>query len=255
MKLYVGVDVGSSSTKAVLINSDAKILGYEVYSTGADFNKASEKVLSNLYANTNSNSKQINMIVSTGYGRNSVEQASAVRTELDCHGRGAYYYFKNAITVIDVGGQDSKIVKIDANGKRIGHIMNRKCAAGTGSFLEEIALRLNVSIDLLPDLVKNSKDHSVKLGSFCTVFAKTEILSKIREGVKQEDLARAALESVARRVLEMQTVDGDVVITGGVVAHFPEFVNMIEKLLSVIVKIPKYPQHTGALGAALWGLK
>jgi predicted CoA-substrate-specific enzyme activase len=192
--------------------------------------------------------------VATGYGRQNVAFATGRRTEIDCHGRGAYHQFPRAITVVDIGGQDNKVIQVNAAGQRVHFTMNRKCAAGTGSFLEEIGLRLKIPLEQLSELAGRSQDHSVQIGSYCTVFAMTEILSKIREGVRAEDLARAALVSVARRVLEAHAFSGEVVATGGVVAHNPLMPQILQEVLQIAVLVPDHPQHTGALGAALAAL-
>ena len=134
--------------------------------------------------------------------------------------------------------------------------MNRKCAAGTGSFLEEIALRLRVPIDELGAMAARSTDHTLAIGSYCTVFAMTEILAQIRKGVRPEDLARAALASVARRVLEARSFrKAPVVATGGVVAHQPLIASLLADTLKLEVLVPPHPQHIGALGAALFAAK
>jgi predicted CoA-substrate-specific enzyme activase len=155
------------------------------------------------------------------------------------------------MTVVDIGGQDNKVIRVDDRGRRIDFNMNRKCAAGTGSFLEEIAFWLKIPLEEFSDLADRSTNPDVKLGSYCTVFAKTEVLARIREGVKVEDLARAAIESVAKRVLEARVITGTVVLTGGVVAHVPRVTSTLAKVLGTEVRVPPEPQHTGALGAAL----
>ena len=128
--------------------------------------------------------------------------------------------------------------------------MNRKCAAGTGSFLEEMALRLDVSIGELPTLATGAQEE-IELGSFCTVFTGTEVLGLIRQGKRPADLARAAYRSVAKRVLEMERVEGRVVATGGVVAHHPMVVELLEQAIGRAVAVPENAQEIGALGAAV----
>ena len=155
------------------------------------------------------------------------------------------------MTVVDIGGQDNKVIRLDDDGRRVDFAMNRKCAAGTGSFLEEMALRLAVPLDEFSNLAAASTDPSVTIGSYCTVFAKTEILSKIRAGVQVADLARAALDSVARRVLETCAITGLVAATGGVVAHNPAMAEILARVLKTEVIVPPHPQHAGVLGAAL----
>jgi activator of 2-hydroxyglutaryl-CoA dehydratase len=142
---------------------------------------------------------------------------------------------------------------VDAEGRRVSHKMNRKCAAGTGSFLEEMALRLDVRIGELPALAAASTEE-VQLGSFCTVFTGTEVLGLIRQGKRPADLARAAYRSVVKRVLEMERVEGKVVATGGVVAHHPMVVELLGRDIGGPVLVPEHAQETGAIGVALAAL-
>jgi (R)-2-hydroxyacyl-CoA dehydratese activating ATPase len=252
MKIFAGIDVGSADTKAVLIDESSKVLGTGLCHSGTDFSLAAQTAFQQAFETAGASKDQVSGVAATGYGRANVEAATCTRTEIDCHARGAFHHFPRAITVVDIGGQDNKIISLDSNGKRLRFALNRKCAAGTGSFLEEMALRLRIPIEQLSGLASRSTDPSVSIGSFCTVFAMTEILGKIRGGVKVEDLARAALESVARRVLETQAISGDVVATGGVVAHNPILISILSRILGCEVFVPPHPQYAGALGAALF---
>lgn len=263
MGLYAGIDVGSGYTKAIVLNEAGAVAGRGLTHSGTDFAGAAERVrdealaeaLAGAGADAGAKVEQIIACVATGYGRSNVAFATSSRTEIDCHARGAYHHFPRAITVVDIGGQDNKVIRVDDAGRRIDFAMNRKCAAGTGSFLEEIAFWLKIPLEDFSALADRSTDPDVSLGSYCTVFAKTEILARIREGVKVEDLARAAIESVAKRVLESQVITGTVVLTGGVVAHVPRMRQTLTKVLDTVVEVPPEPQHTGALGAALVALK
>ncbi|MCP4752936.1 MAG: ATPase, partial [Proteobacteria bacterium] len=191
--------------------------------------------------------------VSTGYGRNNVAVARDTKTEIGCHAKGCHYYFPEAITIIDIGGQDNKVIKLDANGRRTGFKMNRKCAAGTGAFLEEMSPRLDIPIEEMNELARRSTDM-VKLGSFCTVFSGTEVLQNIRKGRKVQDIVKGLFFSVIKRVLEMDSLTEKVVMTGGVVAHNPFLVEMTREIIDNEIIIPKHPQLTGAIGAALYAM-
>lgn len=249
---FAGIDVGSSATKAIILDVRLDVLGHGLRDSGADFEGAAAAAFADACRNAGLSEDRVDHVVATGYGRRNVAFATATRTEIDCHGRGAFHEFPHAMTVIDIGGQDNKVIVLDDAGRRVDFSMNRKCAAGTGAFLEEIAMRMRIPLDRLSDLAAESTDLNVKIGSYCTVFAMTEILSQIRHGVKPADLARAALESVARRILETKVVTGTVVATGGVVAHFPAMKEVLGRILGVTVRIPSFPQHCGALGAALF---
>ncbi len=251
MKAFCGIDVGSAATKAVVINESLQVRGMGLASSGADFAGAARRVFDQALKEAGIAESGVEAVVSTGYGRTNVDFATGRRTEIDCHARGAYHHFPQAITVVDIGGQDNKIIQLDASGRRLKFAMNRKCSAGTGAFLEEMALRLNVPIDKLSKMAESSTDRGVSIGSYCTVFAMTEILSKVRAGVKTEDLARAALVSVAKRVLETQAIVTAIVATGGVVGHNPIMREILREILKTEVHVPPHPQHIGAFGAAL----
>ncbi len=193
---------------------------------------------------------QISCIVATGFGRRSVSFADRSKTEISCHSKGCYHYFPEKITVIDIGGQDNKVIKLDAAGRRTSFKMNRKCAAGTGAFLEEMAYKLDIPLSELEDLARKSK--GTELGSFCTVFTATEVLDRIRGGEKLEDIVRGLFNSVAKRILEMDTLTGRVIMSGGVVAYSPIVAEIISKRAKKKVEIAPHPQEMGAFGAALF---
>ena len=175
-------------------------------------------------------------------------------TEIACHAKAAYSHFRRPMTVVDIGAQDSKMIHLDGQGRRIDFKMNRKCAAGTGSFLDEIALRLDLPIAELNGLAERSTKE-VKLGSFCTVFTATEILEKIRAGERVEDIVKGAFRSVVKRIREMGTIEGALVMTGGVVAHNPLLKTLAEEAFQTEALVPPDPQHIGAFGAALFALE
>jgi predicted CoA-substrate-specific enzyme activase len=191
--------------------------------------------------------------VSTGYGRKNVPFSLETKTEIACHGRGCYHYFPMAATIIDIGGQDNKIIKLDAEGRRISFKMNRKCAAGTGAFLEEMSFRLDIPMEEMDGLARQS-ENVVELGSYCTVFSGTEVLEKIRQGKRVPDIVKGLFLSVIKRVLEMDSLTENVVMTGGVVAHNLYLTEMVEEAIGRKILVPEFPQLTGALGAALFAL-
>jgi predicted CoA-substrate-specific enzyme activase len=153
--------------------------------------------------------------------------------------------------VVDIGGQDSKIIKLDAQGKRIGFKMNRKCAAGTGAFLEEIAHKLDIPLSDLNDLAQKAS-KTARIGSYCTVFTATEVLDRIRAGEDIGDIVRGLFDSVAKRILEMDTLTGRVILTGGVVAFNDIVADLLSARTGTKVKIAPHPQEMGAFGAALF---
>ena len=250
MNRYAGVDSGSWNTKSVVIDDTGQVLGTSVLRSGADLTAAAERSYAEALASAGCSRTDITAVWSTGFGRNAVPFADGSRTELDCHGRGAAFHVKGPLVVIDIGGQDAKVIRLDAQGQRLSHRMNRKCAAGTGSFLDEIALRLGIETAEL-DVLASRSTEEFELSSFCTVFAGTELLTLIRAGRRPEDLAMAAYRSLMKRVIAMDVFDGRVVATGGVVAYHPTMVALLSDALHAEVIVPPQPQATGAFGAAL----
>jgi predicted CoA-substrate-specific enzyme activase len=190
-------------------------------------------------------------VVSTGYGRNNVTYAGSTRTEIGCHARGSYLYFPRAVTIVDIGGQDNKVIKLDAAGRRISFKMNRKCAAGTGAFLEEMSTRLDIPLSDMDALARQATDV-VQIGSYCTVFSATEVLEHIRHGKKVQDIIKGLFLSVIRRIIEMDSLTEQVVMTGGVVAHNPYLVELAAQQIGRSILVPPHPQLAGAIGAALY---
>ena len=251
MKYYCGIDIGASAAKLAIIDGDRRMLARTSRRSGVDYAQTAQRCLDEALAAAQLDQSQIACTISTGYGRDNVPWAAGKMTEIACHGKGAYHHFRQAITVIDIGAQDCKVIHLDARGARTGFKMNRKCAAGTGAFLEEIAYRLDLSPGDLNGLAERST-HEAPLGSFCTVFAATEILEKIRAGIKVEDIIKGAFHSVVKRVLEMDVVTGTLVTTGGVAAYNPALVRLIEDAFGRPVLVPPDPQFIGAFGAALF---
>ncbi len=253
MEFFAGIDIGASTTKAVIINTKGEVIGYSVTDSGADFELAANQTFGQACEQAGCALDDC-IVASTGYGRNNVPFASFAKTEISCHAEGSFHNFPRAHILIDIGGQDSKIIKIDNDGKRINFRMNRKCAAGTGAFLEEIANRLKIRLDELNGLAEKAQDN-VQISSYCTVFAATEILSRIREGSGVPEIIKGIFTSVIKRVLEMDSMEGDLAVSGGVVAHNPFLVKMFEEKTGKKIFVPPLPQLTGALGAALYARK
>ena len=251
--VYVGADVGSSRTKVAILDPAKHLIGYAIKKSGIDFTATAQECLEISLKMADAGQDDIAKAISTGYGRKNVTYAADTKTEIGCHASGCYFYFPQEITVIDIGGQDNKIIKLDEAGRRKSFKMNRKCAAGTGAFLEEMSARLDIPLDEMDGLASRSEDM-VKLGSFCTVFSATEVLENIRHGKKINDIVKGVFFSVIKRVLEMDAMTEKVVMTGGVVAHNPYLVIMAEEMIGRKVLVPEHPQLTGAIGAALYAM-
>ncbi len=250
-RALAGIDVGAATTKCMIIDEEKKELGSAIAKTGIDLAAGAESVLKDALKGASVERSSVSSIVATGFGRKNVPFTDSVRTEISCQSAGCFYYFPRAIVIIDIGGQDTKVIRTDEGGKLRSFKMNRKCAAGTGTFLEEISHRLDTPLEDLNALALKSKG-GVELGAYCTVFTATEILTKIREGVSKEDLARAVYTSVVKRAMEMDPLVGDVVLTGGVVAHNSVLKEIFSKAIGRDVLLPPKPQLTGAFGAALY---
>jgi len=252
--IFVGADVGASRTKVAILDAAKNLIGWAVKKSGTDFAATAQTCLELSLQMAGAAQSDIVRSVSTGYGRTNVAFAAGSKTEIGCHAKGCFLYFPFSTTIIDIGGQDNKIIKLDDNGLRTNFKMNRKCAAGTGAFLEEMAMRLDVSLGEMDGLARRSQ-NMVKLGSFCTVFSATEVLENIRQGAKLPDIVKGVFFSMVKRVLEMDSLSEKVVMTGGVVAHNSYLVKMTEEIIEHEIMVPEYPQLTGAIGAALYGLE
>lgn len=251
-----GIDIGSVSTEALILdideNKNYKILSYVVNKTGSNSKTAALESFNNALAGAKVNKDEIDSIVATGYGRVNVEFADKNITEITCHASGVTLIFPDTATIIDIGGQDSKIIKIDKITKKpIDFLMNDKCAAGTGKFLEVMAKTLEINLENFGEIFLNTKDK-VDITSTCTVFAESEIVSLIGQGIPKERIVKGLIYSVADRIISMVSrigLEKPVCLTGGV-AKNSGISNAIEEKLAVKLCIPFEPQVTGALGAA-----
>jgi (R)-2-hydroxyacyl-CoA dehydratese activating ATPase len=254
MRYFCGIDIGASSTKLVLIDESRQLIAKAVRRSGVNYAETADACLAEAVSVAGIETSEITESLSTGYGRDNVPWSDGKKTEIACHGKGAFHHIGTAMTIIDIGAQDSKVIHLNDQGNRTSFKMNRKCAAGTGAFLEEIALRLDLPVTDLNALAeKATKD--VPLGSFCTVFAATEILARIRAGERIEDIVKGAFHSVVKRLVEMDTVQGQLVMTGGVAAHNPVLVSLIGEAFGADTAVPPNAQHIGALGAALFAME
>lgn len=254
--LTVGIDIGSLSTNGVLINDNKEILASDIIPTGASSKKAAEKTFQNVLKTAGVSEKDVAYIIATGYGRIKVPFANEVVTEITCHARGANYFFPNVRTIIDIGGQDSKVIKVDSNGNVLDFVMNDKCAAGTGRFLEVMARTLEIDLDDMGPLSLKGRGE-LAISSLCTVFAESEVVSLIGADKKTPDICRALHISIAKRItaqVKRVGLEGELAMTGGVAKNIG-VVREIERTLATEIKIAPEPQIIGALGAALIALE
>jgi (R)-2-hydroxyacyl-CoA dehydratese activating ATPase len=252
--IVAGIDVGSLTTKVLLMDSTekGKVLSFRIVRSGSAFRNAMEIALEEALKSADLRLEDIQYAVSTGYGREIVGFSNSRVTEITCHARGAKHLFPEVHTVIDIGGQDSKVISIDDRGGVANFTMNDKCAAGTGRFLEVMASALEVEIGGLGALAGQS-EKQVKVSSMCTVFAESEVISLLSKECSKADIAAAIHEAIARRITGMVSQVGlkeRVVMVGGV-AKNTGVVRSLERMLSTNFLVPQEPQITGALGAAL----
>ena len=250
--MFLGIDIGSSSSKTVLIDRDGAILGSEVVNIGTGTNGV-DLALDRLLNKTNVQKEQILYRIVTGYGRMTYQEADKQITEISCHAKGVAVLHPKARTVVDIGGQDAKAIQLDANGAVENFIMNEKCAAGTGRFFEVMARVLNCSLEELADLAEKAAEY-VPISSICTVFAESEVISQLAGGASLEAVARGAHVSVAKRVcglVKRIRICPDVVMTGGVALN-QAMANCLSQELELPVVVLESPQTVGALGAAIF---
>ncbi len=253
MRYYAGIDVGSLTAEAVLIDEAGKIAAMTILPTGNNSQKAGTKALMAALSQAGLDEANITHIFSTGYSRERVKEAQNSKTEISCHAKGAFYFFPHVGTVIDIGGQDSKAVQVGGGGRVINFAMNDKCAAGTGRFLEVMASTLQIPLDKMGDLALQSKEE-LTISSICTVFAESEVVSLISQGKLPADIALAVSRSIARRTAGLAArvgVSDTVVMTGGV-AKNSAVVKLLSENLGHQIELPEEPQIIGALGAALF---
>lgn len=248
--ISIGIDVGAATTKAVVLR-DNEIAGYAIIPTGFDFRQAGEAAYREVLSNCGIGESEVGKILATGYGRSSIGFAEKTISEITAHARGVGYLIPAAHTIIDIGGQDSKVI-ITENGKVVDFLMNDRCAAGTGKFLEYTAKALEISLNELGTLALVSK-HPAKISSMCTVFVESEVISLRAQKTKKEDIAAGLIESIILRTTAMVKKLGikpELAFVGGV-AKNPGVVKAFEKALDIEMQLPEEPQITGALGAAL----
>ncbi|MBD3253870.1 MAG: 2-hydroxyglutaryl-CoA dehydratase [Candidatus Lokiarchaeota archaeon] len=251
MKAFVGIDIGSLATKIVILN-DGKLIDSRTERSTYDFKRIGHNLFDELLEKNNLARSDV-YVMSTGYGRNSIDIADDRITEITAHARGVQYFYPEAQSVIDIGGQDSKAIVISKkSGNVIDFQMNDKCAAGTGRFLEVMAHALEVDLENFGKLaLKSSKPASIS--STCTVFAESEVISLFARGASKEDIASGIHKSIARRVSGMAKRIGvapPLVFCGGVAKNIA-VKKYLEIELGFEVVTPEYPQLTGAIGAAL----
>ncbi len=251
--ITAGIDSGSLATKGVVLGHKKEILSYAVDLTGGKSKQSGERVYEEVLERAGISEKDVDFVVTTGYGRENFSFSCKNVTEITCHAAGVHFLFPGTVTILDIGGQDSKAIRIGDSGQVMDFVMNDKCAAGTGRFLEVIARALGVTLEELGSISQQS-ENNVKISSMCTVFAETEVVSLVAGGnTPVPDIVRGVHNVIVDRgeillgkvgVIEPVAMSGGVALNIGVVKE-------LEKRLNTKLNIADNPQIVGALGAAV----
>ncbi|MCK9780861.1 acyl-CoA dehydratase activase [Proteus columbae] len=251
----MGVDIGSSASKCVIMKNGDAIVAKSLASVGAG-TSGPEKAISEVLHQFGGDLSQISWICATGYGRNSLKEANKEVSELSCHAKGAHFLFPGVKTVIDIGGQDVKALHMDGAGRLLNFVMNDKCAAGTGRFLDVMSRVLETKIsDLAQEGAKSTK--KVTISSTCTVFSESEVISHLANNETIPDVINGIHRSVASRIAGLAKrvgVEAPVVMTGGVASNF-EVVRYVSEELNVPIATSPLSQYNGAIGAAIYAFE
>ncbi len=255
MRYAIGIDVGSTQTKAVLLDTSRAIVARTLIDTGANIKRAGQRAHEDIFARSGVSPSDVGFVVGTGYGRYKVEAGDAQVTEISCHARGAHMLFPGTRTVIDMGGQDTKAIKVGPEGEVLDFAMNDKCAAGTGRFLAGAADVLGLTLDEIGDIALQGK-KPIRLTSVCTVFVESDILSHLAQKQKVEDILAGVHQAIAARTIGLSRrvgLEEEVTFTGGVARNIG-MVRALEEKLETTLNTNSDAQYIGAIGAALFAL-
>jgi len=250
--ICTGIDAGSRAIKIVLADADTlEVVGSGAADQGVQQEKLAQALLDRIRKKNGLAGAKIGRTIATGYGRNGIRAADSTITEITCHAAGVYHLLPQTRMVIDIGGQDSKVISLHTNGTVRDFAMNDRCAAGTGCFLEVVARRLGVGLVELGEMARQSRRPAI-ISSMCVVFAETEIIGLLAEGTAPQDIVAGVQKSICARILSMAggSRSGPVVFTGGV-ALVPGMETALERVLGQTITTAPQPQMTGALGAAI----
>ena len=246
----MGLDIGSTASKGLILKDGKEIVAYSTISSGTG-TSGPARVLEDLYKKLNIKGSDIQNTVVTGYGRMKYAETHKQISELSCHTKGVKFLVPTARTVIDIGGQDAKALKLDNNGVMLNFLMNDKCAAGTGRFLQVMVNLLGSDISKIDELAKDAKPQSIS--SMCTVFGESEVVSLLAQGASKESVASGILQSICNKagsLLDKLKIEGDLAFTGGLAAS-SVLTQMISKKTKREIYVSSQSQFVGALGAAI----
>ena len=251
MSYFVGVDIGSAFSKAVVL-AGGKLISYHIIPSGGNYRLTADEVVKGALTKAKLSFGDIANTVATGYGGSNVSIAHRLVTDISCQSRGIFHLFPSVRTVVDIGGQFSRVIKLDDRGRAIAFLMSEKCAGGSGRFLQIIAHVLQIDLEEIGPLSLKSK-KKINFNTGCAVFAETEALSRIAEGAAIEDILAGvhyALAAKIQNLVERLGIKQDVALTGGGAKDIG-LVRSIEETLKITALVPEEPQIVAALGAAL----
>ncbi len=249
-----GVDVGTECVKAVVVGATGDVIGRSVVPTRGYFEACAHEAFAAALDDAQVTEKSLAGICATGFAASCVRQATATATETTCHALGAFRHHPGAMTVINIGGRDPRVISVDDAGRRLEALAVRRCAVGIGTFLMFTARHLDVHPTRLQELAA-AAEKPASVSSFCSVFSSTEILERLREGATREEVALGCMHSIAERILEIGGFSEPLVVTGGVPEYFPGVIRALESQSGMKVTVVPQPLFAGALGAALKALE
>jgi predicted CoA-substrate-specific enzyme activase len=252
--VVAGADVGTECVKAIVLGEGGKILGRATVPTRGYFQACFDEALNNALQEAQAAVTHLAEICVTGFGGSCVQIATQSVTETLCHARGAFHHFPHAMTLVDIGGRDPKLIHVDDHGVVQSSKSVRKCAVGIGTFLMFASRHLDVHPTRLMDLA-GTAEKGARVGSYCSVFAEVEVIELLRSGASAGEIALGCMNSVAERILEMDRLTSPVLVTGGVCEYFPGVVKALGERSGLAVDIVPEPIMAGALGAALFALE
>ncbi len=249
-RVVAGVDVGTECVKALILEEGVGIIGRSVVPTRGYFQHRVKEALDGALDEAQIDRTDVRITAATGFGTDRVPDAAVIIGDSSSHALGAFHHFPQAMSVIDIGGQDPKVLQVDGTGRLVESRFSRKCAVGIGTFLMFTARHLDVHPTRLQELASEA-DTAASIGSYCSIFAGSEVLERLLEGVSREDIALGCMRSVAERIYEIGGFQDPVKVTGGVAEYFPGVLKSLSEITGLTIEAVPEPIMTGALGAAL----
>ena len=253
-RITLGIDVGTECVKAVVMDEDGTLAGNAVVPRSGYFQDRVTEVQAMALDDAQVDEGDLDGICATGFAENCVPQATSFLGETACHAMGAFHFHPEAMSVIDLGGRDPKIIHVDGHGRPSAIHTLRRCAAGIGTFLIFASRQLDIHPTRLQEMA-NMADQPADIGSYCSIFSGQDILEKLRDGSTREEIALGCIHSVADRVIEIGNLSGTVRVTGGVTEYFPGVLQVLSERTGIAIEAVPNPILTGAVGAALWAFQ